>query len=134
MNPQGLYRFIRYSAVGVSTFLLDLGIVFTLVNGLKIFYLYAVAIGFIIGVSCNYFISRIFVFKGTKRTLYHGYFYFITAGVLGLMVVLVLTGILVSIFGVSLLIARVIVAGIVGYSNYLFNLYVNFRVAKQKSL
>ncbi len=92
-------------------------------------YLLAVAIGFVVGISVNYAISRMWVFKGSLRKIHHGYLYFLSAGLLSLIAILTLVGTLVSGFGVPLLIARPIVSGIVGCGNYLFNLYLNFKVA-----
>ncbi len=129
MDIRGLYRFARYSAVGVSTFLLDLLIVFVLVNGFAVHYLVAIAIGFIAGVSINYAVSRLWVFRGTLRSLGEGYLYFVCAGLLGLGAILSLTALLVESFGISLFPARIAVSGIVGIGNYLFNLYLNFKVA-----
>lgn len=133
MNTGGFKRLSKYASVGVSTFLIDLGILFSLTTLFHVFYLYAVAIGFGIGITLNYIISRTWVFKGTARTIHHGYIYFVGGGVVSLGVVLTLVGILVGTLGIPLLIARGIVSGIVGIGNYLFNLYINFNVAGKHS-
>ncbi len=129
MNRKALYRASRYASVGISTFIVDLGIVFFLINTFQINYLYAVAVGFIIGISLNYTISRLWVFKGSTRTIHHGYLYFVSAGLISLTAVLTFVGIMVSGLGIPLIIARPIVSGIVGCGNYLFNLHFNFKVA-----
>lgn len=129
MRSRTFTRFVRYFAVGGSTFLIDLVILYLLTAFFYVPYQLAVAIGFGIGVSLNYFIARRFVFKGTKRTMQHGYAYFITAGILGMIAVTSLVSLLIESFGVSLIIARVFVSGVVGIVNYLFNLHLNFKVA-----
>jgi len=83
---------------------------------------------FLIAVSCNYALSRRFVFKGTGRSWHGGYMYFGVVAVSGAIVTTALVSILVSFFGLYYLFARVIVAGIIGMGNYLFNLYLNFKV------
>lgn len=129
MSRKSLYRFIRYITVGVSTFLIDLVILFVLTNLLAVPYTIAVAIGFIIGMSLNYAISRAWVFRGTERHIHHGYAYFLGGGLVSLTAILTLVTVFVERFGIPLLFARILVSGIVGCGNYLFNLYLNFKVA-----
>lgn len=129
MNKRALYRFARYYLVGGSTFLIDLVILYALTIFFNVPYQLAVGIGFAIGVSINYAVSRLWVFTGTERRLHHGYAYFLGAGLLSLAAVLTLVGILVERFGISLIVARILVSGVVGIGNYLFNLYLNFKVA-----
>ncbi|TAJ15917.1 GtrA family protein [Patescibacteria group bacterium] len=128
MRSRTFSRFVRYFAVGGSTFLIDLAILYALTTFFHVPYQIAVAIGFGIGVSLNYFIARRFVFKGTERTMHHGYVYFLSAGILGIIAVTSLVSLLVESFGFSLIVARVLVSGCVGIVNYLFNLHVNFKV------
>ncbi|MDE2079231.1 MAG: GtrA family protein [Patescibacteria group bacterium] len=128
IDTKGLYRFARYTAIGVSTFALDLGMLYLLtIRGIN--YLLAVACGFTLGVSVNYALSRPLVFAKTERPYHHGYAYFLGVGVVALVAVVSLTGVLVSLFGVPLFPARIAVAGIVGFAGYLFNLHYNFKVA-----
>jgi len=129
MRMKGVYRAIRYGSVGTSTFLFDLGIVFFLINVFDVHYLHAVAIGFVVGITLHYAISRLWVFKGTERTIHHGYLYFVTAGIVSLTTVLLLVSILVGGLGMPLIIARPMISAVVGSANYLFNLYLNFKVA-----
>ncbi len=131
MNLWGWYRLGRYFLVGFSTFALDLLILFALLE-LGVPYLIAVAIGFLIGVSLNYAISRAWVFRGSDRKLRQGYLYFVTAAGTGLFIILSSVGLLVEVFGLPVIVARIIVSGAVGYGNYLFNLYLNFKVAKKR--
>ncbi|MDO8523647.1 MAG: GtrA family protein [bacterium] len=129
MDVRGLQRFARYATVGVLTLGMDLFIVYILVNVFAVYYLFAVATGFTIGLSTNYAVSRWWVFQETKRSLERGYAYFILAGLLSLAAILFLTALLVESFGIPLFPARIAVSGIVGFGNYLFNLYLNFKVA-----
>lgn len=122
-------RALRYLAVGVSTFLIDLVILFALTNLLGVPYTIAVAIGFIIGITLNYAISRAWVFRGTEQHIHHGYAYFLGGGLVSLTAILTLVTVFVERLGIPLLFARILVSGIVGCGNYLFNLYLNFKVA-----
>jgi putative flippase GtrA len=91
-------------------------------------YYFATPITFLIAVSCNYALSRHFVFHTTERSWHGGYLYFAFAGILGAGITTLLVAGLVTYAGFYYLLARVLVAGLVGVGNYLFNLYLNFKV------
>lgn len=128
-HKQTLARFARYLSVGVSTFVLDLGMLYVAVNFLGIPYYLATPGAFLIAVTCNYFISRPFVFKGSTRAWHHGYAYFILLAIAGAAATTVLVAALVSYAHMFYIVARILVAGIIGMVNYLVNLHHNFKVA-----
>lgn len=125
-NP--LVRFFKYSSVGVSTFALDLAMLYLLTDFLGVHYLASAAIAFICAVTLNYSISRQYVFIGTKRDLRSGYVFFLIIAGIGLCAVIGLMYLSVDVFGMNYVISRVLIAGFVGIWTYLMNLYVNFRV------
>ncbi len=125
---KGFQRFLRYAAVGATTLLFDLGMLYVAVHFLQVPYYIATFIAFLIAVSCNYTLSRKWVFKGSGRQWHHGYAYFALVALIGAAVTTTLVTGLVSLFGLYYLLARILVAGIVGIGNYLFNLHLNFKV------
>lgn len=129
LNQPAVRRFLRYAVVGVSTLSFDLVLLYIATELLHIPYYVSTAGAFLIAVSINYFISRAHVFKGTERAIHHGYAYFIAVALLGAFLTTSLVTLLVSFVHLYYLFARVLVAGFIGIGNYLFNLYVNFRVA-----
>jgi putative flippase GtrA len=114
--------------VGVSTFLLDLGLLWCMTELLHIPYYLSTGIGFLLAVSVNYFISRHFVFSGTTRPLSHGYAFFIIMAVTSAFLISGAVFVLVQYAGLQYLLARTAVAGIVGVVGYLINLQFNFKV------
>lgn len=124
-----IVRLIKYALVGGSTTLLDLVAVWVMTEYLGVPFYVSVAIGFLIGSTPNYFIARVFVFKGTTRRIQHGYVYYVTAAVLAVLAVTGSTTLLVALFSLHYLVARILVAGAIGMANYLFNLHLNFKVA-----
>ncbi|MFZ1987623.1 MAG: GtrA family protein [Minisyncoccia bacterium] len=122
-------RFFRYTLVGVSTLLFDLGLLYLLTSIAGVPYYLSTPISFCIAVSINYAVSRNIVFRGTKRPWGHGYLYFAGVALLGASVTTGLVAALVAYLGLYYLFARILVAGVVGMGNYFFNLYVNFNVA-----
>ena len=122
-------RFVRYSAVGVATFVGDLALLYLAVHTLGIPYYIATPCTFLIAVSINYFLSRRFVFRKTERSLHAGYAYFIGIALCGAFGTTALMIALVTNLHIFYITARIATAGVVGLGNYFFNLYWNFNVA-----
>lgn len=123
-----LVRFGKYTLVGTVIFVLDLGLLFLLVDTFLIPPVFAAGLAFIVAVSLNYFVSRKFVFSKTRREVKIGYLTFLLIAGVGLL--LVTGGMYVLLhLGVQYLLARVIIATVTGFWNYMMNLYVNFNVA-----
>lgn len=122
-------RFLSYVAVGGSTFAFDLLLLWILTERFLVPYPVSTAVGFLVAVSINYFVSRRYVFKGSARRVHHGYLYFILVAGGGAFLVTGAVAGLVMYFSMHYLAARVLVACAVGIGNYLFNLHLNFKVA-----
>lgn len=129
MRHPGLRRFLRYSMVGVGTFGFDLALLYVATSVVGIPYYISTPGAFLIAVSANYAISRRIVFTKTQRAWHHGYAYFAVVAMIGAVATTSLVAFLVSFFGLYYLTARILVAGLVGIGNYLFNLFFNFKVA-----
>jgi putative flippase GtrA len=123
-----LKRFSKYTLVGVSTYLFDLGIVALLTYGFGMHYTYAVGIGFLIGISVNYQITYHWVFKGTERRKLTGYIIFGLLALLGMTLIMTGTSLLTEQFGLPLLIARTLVGGFLGIVGFLVNSIFNFKM------
>lgn len=123
-----LLRFAKYTFVGFSTFVVDLFLIYFLTEILHINYLISVGLSFIIAVTINYHYSRKFVFRETTRELYLGYINFLIIAILGLILIILLMAILVEVFSINYIVARILVACLVGIYNYLTNLLLNFKV------
>jgi putative flippase GtrA len=128
MSP-ALQRFKKYALVGVSTFALDLVLLFVLTDAMGIPYVLSAALAYGAAVSLNYFISRHTVFVGTVRGLRTGYALFLGAALCGMTLVSAGLFVMVEWLSVHYILARFVVAGFVGVGNYVFNLYINFKVA-----
>ncbi|WP_027722251.1 GtrA family protein [Maridesulfovibrio zosterae] len=124
-----LLRFIRYGCVGSVTFIFDLIMLFIFTQLFDLPPVYSAGLSFIIAVSINYFISRIFVFKGTTRPLKQGYLRFMLIALGGVIIVTLGMHIMVITLKWQYIISRILIAAITGICNYSLNLYVNFRVA-----
>ncbi len=124
----GMQRFFKYSAVGVSTFALDLALLFFFTDVLGVYYVLSAGISFAIAVSLNYWLSREHVFPETERALKSGYaLFFLIAGA-GLLTVMGLMYLAVDVLGFGYVVSRIVIAGFVGLWTYGMNLYINFKV------
>ncbi len=129
LDKKAFVRFGKSFGVGLVTFSFDLALLFFLTDVLNLQYLLSAGAAFILATSLNYLISRKHVFVGSARPAYAGYLFFIVIGGVGLVLVTTFMYVCVEIFGLYYLLSRVLVACLVGWWNYLMNLYVNFRVA-----
>lgn len=131
MVIHAFHRFVKYTFVGITTFLFDLLLLWFFVEILTLDYLLSAGVAFIIAVTVNYILSRRYVFRGSLRSVGIGYVNFILIAGFGLLFVIVGMYILVKFFAFSYVGARIMVAAVTGFWNYLMNLYVNFKVAEK---
>lgn len=129
IDKRAVRRFFKYSSVGFGTFILDLILLWTMVEKLGINYLVATGSAFLIAVSINYLISRKIVFNVTKTKPINGYIKFISIATFGILLTTGGVAVLTYIFGFYYLFARILTAGMVGIFNYILNLKYNFKVA-----
>ncbi len=124
-----ILRFLKYFAVGFSTFLIDLALLYLLTDVFLLNYLLSAGLAFLTAISINYYFSRKIVFKKTEIDFSKGYYGFIIIAGIGLLFVIFLMAVFVEIFNWNYLISRILTAGVVGIWNYLINLFINFKVA-----
>ncbi|MEN9852631.1 MAG: hypothetical protein RI996_574 [Candidatus Parcubacteria bacterium] len=129
ITARTVQRFMRYFAVGGSTFLFDILLLVIATKIFNIHYIVATAGAFMIAVSCNYFISRKYVFKYSDRKILHGYVYFLGFAGIGALAVTAGTVFFTEVVGLYFVFSRLLVSGAVGIGNYIFNLHHNFKVA-----
>lgn len=124
-----IVRFLKYVAVGGGTFGFDLILMWLFIKLAGMPYPVAIYTAFFIAVSINYLLSRHFVFRGSGRSVEVGYVNMLGAAAVGAFITMSLTVGVVKVTDLEALAARLPVAAMVGIGNYLFNLYINFRVA-----
>ena len=127
MSPK-YKRFLKYSFFGMLSFVLDLILLYLLVEIGSLLYGVAASISFVIASSVNYVLSRTYVFQGTVRDMQTGYALFVFIGFVGLGMVVMGMYVFVEYFAFHYIVARILVGGFVGLWNYAMNLYVNFKV------
>jgi putative flippase GtrA len=110
---------MKFVVVGGLSFVLDFIIYFVLTNFLSVYYLVAGFFSFTLSLIFNYLMSMKFVFKSKddlKKS--HEFVIFATLSVMGLGLNLLSLYVLVDLFKMNDLIAKVFVAGIVMVFNF----------------
>jgi len=110
---------MKFVIVGGLSFVLDFIIYYVLTNFFSVYYLTAGFFSFTLSVIFNYLMSMKFVFKSKedlKKT--HEFIIFVSLSVMGLGLNLLCLYILVDLFKMNDLIAKVLVAGIVMVFNF----------------
>ncbi|MDB5204188.1 MAG: GtrA family protein [Candidatus Taylorbacteria bacterium] len=121
-------RFLKYSIIGVSTFIIDLSLLWFLTDVIHIYYLVSTFIAFMVGVTINYFVSRRMVFNETARNLKTGYLYFLIVVSFGIVFTLGIMYILVNYAHLSIIGSRIVTSGFIGVFNFLINDTFNFKI------
>lgn len=112
-------QLMKFVLVGGLSFVLDFIIYYILTNFFSFYYLVAGFFSFSLSVIFNYLMSMKYVFKSKddlKKT--HEFVIFVTLSVMGLGLNLLSLYLLVDIFSMNDLIAKVFVAGIVMIFNF----------------
>ncbi|MES2436623.1 MAG: GtrA family protein [Patescibacteria group bacterium] len=121
-------QFIRYTLSSSSTFAFDLFLLWIFTDILKIHYIVAIIISFMIAITVNYMLSRTWAFKGTHRSIGKGYIYFLLIALSSLLLIIGLMIICVDVLHMSFITSRITVGALVGIWNFLMNKYVNLKV------
>jgi putative flippase GtrA len=123
-------RFARNAAISLPTFLIDLGLLFTLVRGAHVAYLVATIVSFLVANGLSYFLARRLVFAETRRGVRSGLLYFLAIATLSAFALTPLMWLSVSVLHIDFILSRIATASLVGVGGYLLNLMLNFRVTR----
>lgn len=128
IDRKGVVRFFKYTSVGLGTFIFDLALLYALTEWFFVEYLVSTIVSFVIAVSLNFFISSRVVFQGFTRNIWHAYVHFLGAAAMAAIAITLLMYVAVDLLGLYYIFARIGIAAIIGFCNYLFNLYATFEV------
>lgn len=127
LNRRGSILFVKNGAASTLSFLLDLLLIWIMVERLGVAKLAAVAIGFVLANAFHYLLARVWVFRGTLRGFFSGYVFFLGNALFGLALILAAFALLTDGLGVPYMIARVIASLCAGTLVFVLNATLNFR-------
>ena len=117
----------RNTVASVATFAVDIALLGLLVEVLGLVYLPAAAIAFLLAMTVQYALSRVWVFRRSDRGMATGYFYFLVNAGIGLVTTLAMLFALVELAGLFYIVARVIASVVSGLVMFLLNAVYNFK-------
>ena len=112
-------RFIHFSTIGVLAFLIDLAILSFLTEIANVPYLASAAISFVCATTMQYTLVRKQAFKETKNKHQKSYSSFMAIALLNLLIILATLWIAVELLHLNYLLARIVIAGLVGIWNFI---------------
>ncbi len=125
-------RILKFSIVGVSGILVNMGILFILTEYFHILYLISSIIAIEISIISNFLLNDIWTWKDRikKKFIYRFVQYHISVGITAVLVNWGILFILTELFGVYYLISNLIGIGVGTLSNYIINDLWTFRTKK----
>lgn len=123
-----LWMFGKNSLAGAVAFAFDMALLWALVERGGWAYLPAAAFAFLVAITIHYALARRFVFQDSTRGIASGYLFFVANAAVGLLVTLVAFAVLVELFELNYLVARLISSLKAGIVVFLLNAVFNFRV------
>lgn len=117
----------RNTVASSSAFMVGLGVLWALVEWLRMDEVVAAGIGFVVANTLHYGLSRTWIFRGTERGRATGYALFLLNAVIGLVVTVTLYAAILEYTAIHYLAARVIVSLVAGLMVFVLNAVFNFR-------
>jgi len=118
MPRSRFYEIARFILVGGACFVLDYGLLYILTEYGGLHYLLSAGVSFTISVFVNYWLCLVCVFRGANTQTHRAKILFFGSSIAGLGLNQLLMWMLVDLFGIYYMIAKLIAAGIVMVWNY----------------
>ena len=118
MPRSRFYEIARFILVGGACFVLDYGLLYILTEYGGLHYLLSAGVSFTISVFVNYWLCLVCVFRGANTQMHRAKMLFFGSSIAGLGLNQLLMWMLVDLFGIYYMIAKLIAAGIVMVWNY----------------
>lgn len=118
----------RNTVVSCGIIVLNLIMLWLLVETVGVDELPAAAIAFILANSVQYFFGRNWIFRGTERGVASGYVWFVVNAGVGLVITMTLFAAMLEFTSIHYLAARIIVSVFAGLTVFLLNATLNFRL------
>jgi putative flippase GtrA len=133
LSPQSfverlVHRALAFSSTGIMTFVLDLSIMSVLYFVFNTPYPLAIVAGFLTGITVNYALCYLWVYRGTRRKFVTGFLIFVAIAVCDLLLITHASTFIIERFSTPLIAARVIAGSISGSMNFALNTFFNFKL------
>lgn len=119
-TPNGMIQFFRYAFVGGIATIADWSVqYFVTIAG--IYYLLSAVLAFLVGLICNFLLSKLFVFQAEKTDMnpYAEFISYGVIGVIGLGLTMVIMYLVTEKLGVNFMLSKMVATAIVLIWNFL---------------
>jgi putative flippase GtrA len=118
---------VKYAIVGVSSMVIDFGILYILTDVFGVYYITSATASFIVAASFNYFFNRHWTFRssGSRRKQLPVFF---TIAIIGVAINNSIMYAGVEQFGIWYIYAKIVATAIVTVWNFFGNKYLTFRI------
>ena len=120
-------RIIKFLAVGLSGTIINLLVLFFLVEFIGVLYIIGAFVAYIISITNNFFWNKYWTFNSKSKQYKEQYLKYLIISVFSLGINLMILSILVEVFGLWYMFSQVIAITIAGLNNFFWNRYWTFR-------
>jgi len=126
LSRRGAILLFRNTVVSTGVFLLGLGLLWLLVEGVGMAKVPAAALSFLAANTVHYLFGRAWIYRGSDRKVVAGYAYFLVNALVGLGVTLLLFAAFLAL-GMHYIPARIVTSVFAGLVLFVLNAVLNFR-------
>lgn len=124
----------RYTLTGSTGFGIDILAFTILVSTMGFHYLTATVLGYVVGSTVHFLLTRQFVFSGGQRRTGMSYVYFLVIGLAGVTSISVLMYLAVDLLKTPPVLSRILIGCSVGCAAYLLHKHISFGYATVKKI
>jgi putative flippase GtrA len=121
-------RFVKFALVGFSGMIVDLTVLYLLVEFFAVHYLVASVVSFLLAVVNNFLLNKYWTFEDKNKRGVYQFFSFLLISLCGLVLNLVIMYLLVDLCVVWYILAKVIAIFLVTFWNYFMNKKITFGI------
>jgi len=115
-------EFFKFAFVGLIGTLINIGILYSLTEFFKVYYLISAILAFIVAATSNFFLNKVWTFKeGVKESILKKYLLFFGVSIIALVVNLFFLYVFTEYFGIYYIVSQIIAIGIALIINFLGN-------------
>lgn len=120
--------FVWHQGIGFVAFLVDIAIIFALVDFADMRYPYAVAIGFLVATTAAYLMSRNSIYANTQQPHSKALIYYFLISIAALLITVGGTVFFTEIVGLPFYIGRILIGIFISISGYLVDALFTFKL------
>ena len=127
-NKESIWGFVWHQGIGLIAFLIDIAIIFALVDFTDMRYPYAVAIGLLVATTFAYLVARNSIYANSEEPHSKALVYYFFISVAALLITVGGTIFFTEVVGLPFYVGRIIMGLFISVSGYLVDCLVTFKL------